>query len=140
MTFFRKGAREFMGSEDPETEKKKTQLLSRLNKLGLIESHSLEDVLRLKTEDLLERRLQTIVYRNGLANTIKQARQFVVHGHILVGDRIVNVPSYIIEGGVENQVKLKKEMKAAEKPKKKDKPEENKETKIKPAKSEKKKR
>ena len=107
---FRKGARKFMGSLDEESEKKKTQLLTRLNKIGLIDSQSLEDVLRLKTEDLLERRLQTIAYRKGLANTIKQARQFIVHGHVQVGDRVVNVPSYIIEKDSEDTIKLKKEM------------------------------
>ena len=42
---------------------------------------------------MLERRLKTVVYRNGLANTPKQARQFVTHGHIVVDDSRVTAPS-----------------------------------------------
>ena len=131
---FRKGARKFMGSLDDESEKKKTQLLARLNKIGLIDSHSLEDVLRLKTEDLLERRLQTVVYRKGLANTIKQARQFIVHGHVQVGDRVVNVPSYIIEKDSEDSLKLKKEINITKPTEKKKEEKKDSEESVKPGK------
>jgi len=107
---FRKGARSLMSSTGEGAEKRRKELLSRLNRIGLLDSNSLEDVLRLTTEDLLERRLQTIVYRKGLANTIKQARQFVLHRHVLVGDRIVDVPSYIVEKGMEDSIRLKKDL------------------------------
>ena len=43
---------------------------------------------------LLERRLDNVVYRSGLALSRKQARQFVTHGHILVNGRKTDVPSY----------------------------------------------
>jgi small subunit ribosomal protein S4 len=46
--------------------------------------------------DLLERRLQTMVYKRGLSHSIKQARQFVVHGHIYVGGQKMNVPSFLV--------------------------------------------
>lgn len=93
---FRTRARELLGSgmEDVESKKREGELLTKLNQMGLLQSDMLEDVLALKVNDLLERRLQTMVYRKGLANTIKQARQLVTHGHILVRDNVVNVPSY----------------------------------------------
>ncbi|MDZ7850648.1 MAG: 30S ribosomal protein S4 [Halodesulfurarchaeum sp.] len=47
-------------------------------------SDGLDDVLSLDVTDVLERRLQTVVYRKGLANTVDQARQFVTHGHVIV--------------------------------------------------------
>jgi len=50
---------------------------------------------------LLERRLDNVVYRLGLARTRPQARQFVNHGHILVDGRRVNIPSYLVEPGQE---------------------------------------
>jgi small subunit ribosomal protein S4 len=48
---------------------------------------------------LLERRLDTVVLRMGFARTIMQARQFVNHGHFMVNDRKVNIPSYLLRPG-----------------------------------------
>jgi small subunit ribosomal protein S4 len=48
---------------------------------------------------LLERRLDNVVYRLGFASTRRQARQFVVHGHILVNGKKLNIPSYLVSAG-----------------------------------------
>ena len=48
---------------------------------------------------LLERRLDNVVYRLGLAKTRRMARQIVVYGHIMVNGRKVNVPSYLVKAG-----------------------------------------
>ncbi len=48
---------------------------------------------------MLESRLDNIVYRLGLAKTRKAARQIVSHGHILVNDKKVNIPSYQVKPG-----------------------------------------
>ena len=73
-------------------------LIQKLNRLGIIGSEAeFEDVLLLTTEDLLKRRLQTLVYERGLASTIYQARQFITHGHIQVGGKKINAPSYIVK-------------------------------------------
>ena len=48
---------------------------------------------------LLERRLDNVVYRLGLATTRRQARQFVNHGHILVDGKRVDIPSYSVTPG-----------------------------------------
>lgn len=48
---------------------------------------------------LLERRLDNIVYRMGFASTRRFARQLVSHGHILVDDNLVNIPSYSVKTG-----------------------------------------
>mgnify|MGYP000047010980 CR=1 FL=1 len=66
---------------------------------------TLDDVLGLDVRDLLERRLQTIVYRKGLAQTINQARQLIVHRHIAIGDRVVDVPGYLVTVDEEKLVK-----------------------------------
>ena len=58
----------------------------------------------LSIRDLLERRLSTVVWRNGLAVTPKQARQFVVHGHIAVAGKKVDKPSYLVEAGMDGQI------------------------------------
>ncbi len=55
-------------------------------------------------KDLMERRLQTVVYRKGLARTIHQARQFVSHGHVSVAGNVVSVPSYMVERDDEGRI------------------------------------
>jgi len=78
-------------------EEGKEELFNKVKKLGLLRGNiTLDDVLGLTVKDLLERRLQTIVYRKGLARTIKQARQLIVHRHIAIGGRIVDVPGYLV--------------------------------------------
>lgn len=61
-----------------------------------------EDVLLLTVEDLLKRRLQSLVLEKGLAKTIYDARQKIVHGHIQVKDKKINAPSYIVKKDEEN--------------------------------------
>ncbi len=48
---------------------------------------------------ILESRLDNLVYRLGFASSIRQARQMVVHGHILVNDKKINIPSYRVNVG-----------------------------------------
>lgn len=82
-------------------------LLNSLAKIGLVKSDAgLDDVLNLKVHDVLGRRLQSIVMKNMDFKTPYQARQAVIHGHIMIGDRIVDIPSYIVTVGEENDVKL----------------------------------
>ncbi|MEM4138083.1 MAG: 30S ribosomal protein S4, partial [Sulfolobaceae archaeon] len=74
------------------------QLISKLYRIGLLNSENatLDEILGLTEENLLERRLQTIVYKKGLARTIWQARQLIVHGHIAISGRRVTSPGYIV--------------------------------------------
>jgi len=99
---FRQRARNLAAVKNEEEEKK---LLERLYRLGLLEKGaSLNDVLSLTVEDILERRLQTIVAKKGLANTVKQARQFIVHGHIGVEGRRVKFPSFLVTRELEDKI------------------------------------
>ena len=82
-------------------------LLKRLYKMGLIsENATLEDVLGLRVEDLLERRLQTIVYRKGLSRSIKHSRQMITHGHIMINGRRIPFPSYLVPAEEEAKIEL----------------------------------
>ncbi len=56
---------------------------------------------------LLERRLDTVVYRMGFARTIMQARQFVNHGHLMVNGKKVNIPSFLVSLGDVIEIKQK---------------------------------
>jgi len=94
---FRARARAILALPPDRKAAEEKMLIGKLAKLGLLdETASLDDVLRLTVEDILERRLQTIVYKKGLAKTIYHARQLITHRHIVVGDRIVTSPGRII--------------------------------------------
>ncbi len=94
---FRHQARSLLATPKEIREKVEKALLNKLYRMGLVgENATLEDILDLRVEDLLERRLQTIVYRKGLARTVYQARQLIVHGHIAIGGRRITSPGYIV--------------------------------------------
>ena len=74
------------------------ELIRKLNRLGVLGPEAqFEDVLLLTVDDVLKRRLQTMVFEKGLASTIYQARQYIVHGHIQVGGSKVDAPSYFVK-------------------------------------------
>jgi small subunit ribosomal protein S4 len=77
--------------------KMENELLTRLKKLGILqETAVLDNVLDLTIEDILERRLQTLVFRKNLVKTVHQSRQLITHGHITLDGRKVTVPGYIV--------------------------------------------
>jgi len=105
---FRNQARALLALATEARTEKENRLLKSLNRLGLVnESASLDDVLNLKIEDLLERRLQTIVMKKSGTKSPHQARQVVVHGHVLIGDRIINLPGYLVKKEEEDLIRLR---------------------------------
>lgn len=104
---YRRQARNLLALRGEEIERKETELLQSLRRLGLLkEDATLDDVLALKTRDILDRRLQTIVYKKGLANTIKHARQLIVHGHVAVKGGKVTAPSYMVKADEEDSIQV----------------------------------
>ena len=94
---FRGIARSLIGRPAEERMKMENELLTRLKKLGVLqETAVLDDVLDLSIEDLLERRLQTLVFRKSLTKTVHQSRQLITHGHITLDNRRVTVPGYLV--------------------------------------------
>ncbi|MEM1578519.1 MAG: 30S ribosomal protein S4 [Archaeoglobaceae archaeon] len=111
---YRRVARDLLGKinlpgKEGEFARAKAQsVIRKLQNFGILkENATLDDVLDLSVENFLERRLQTIVYRQGLAKTIKQARQMIVHGHVEVDGRKVTCPSFIVLRDLESKIGLK---------------------------------
>ncbi|MDO8538230.1 MAG: 30S ribosomal protein S4 [archaeon] len=101
----RENARKLLALPLDQRIKREKELLDGLKKYGLVKDNSiLDDVLSLRLEEILERRLQTIVMRKNLANTPKQARQFIVHGHIAINKRKMTTPSYLVPLKEETQI------------------------------------
>ncbi len=79
------------------TQRESDQIVSMLQRIGILQSDAdLDAILSLGIEGVLERRLQTQVYRQGLAHSMRQARQFITHGHIAISGRKTAVPSYTV--------------------------------------------
>lgn len=101
-------ARRLLASKGPQAEAETRQLLSRLKRYGLVgENATLDDVLGLTLENVLERRLQTVVWRRGLARSAKHARQLIVHGKVRLGGEELSSPSFLVERGVEERLEVK---------------------------------
>jgi small subunit ribosomal protein S4 len=100
-------ARSLLALRQEDREQKEPILINSLSKIGLVDKNStLDDVLNLQVADLLSRRLQTIVQRKLYFKTPYQARQAIVHGHIMIGERVVTIPSYTVKIDEEPKIRL----------------------------------
>ena len=100
-------ARSLLALRQEIRKEKEPVLINSLSKIGLVDKNStLDAVLNLQVTDLLSRRLQTIVQRKLYFKTPYHARQAIVHGHIMIGDRIVTIPSYVVKIDEEPKIHL----------------------------------
>jgi small subunit ribosomal protein S4 len=98
-------AKQLVVATGKQADIEKKNLLSRLQRLGLLkEGSEIDGILGLGTRDILERRLQSQVCRKGLARTMKQARQFIVHEHVSVGDRKITSPGHLVTAEEEGKL------------------------------------
>ena len=103
---YRKTARSLLAAPSEQRLKLERDLLGGLFRLGILdEGATIDDVLNLRVENLLDRRLQTLVHRLGFAVSPWQARQLIVHGHISVDGRRVSSPSYMVRRGEEEKIR-----------------------------------
>lgn len=103
----RKQARTLLAATQAVRLREEKKLLDSLHRKGLVgEGATLDDILSLTVEDMLGRRLQTMVFKKGMALSPLHARQLIVHGHVEVGSRIITVPGYEVGGLEEGNVRL----------------------------------
>lgn len=81
------------------------QLISKLKTLGF-KVNAIDDALALTKEDLLERRLQTILVRKRIARTPKEARQLITHKYVVINGSIVNIPSFLVPIYLEDKINI----------------------------------
>ena|SRR3989338_2286319 len=79
----------------------------KLRELGL-PANSIADVLALNVENILQRRLPTVLHRKGLASTVREARQMIVHKRVFIESKINNTPSYLVPVSEEDKLSVKK--------------------------------
>ena len=97
-----------LDAKDPKRLFETAPLIRRLKRFGLMtdEENSLDDILKLTTQRLMERRLQTKVFKQGLAKSIHHARVLIRQRHIRVGKQVVNVPSFLVRVDSEKHIDL----------------------------------
>ena len=97
----RREARRLLGEAQGDVEVAQdlgADFIGRLRRYGILGADDdISSVLSLDVTDILERRLQTVAYRKGLGHTPKQARQFIVHGHVTVDGARTTIPSKKVE-------------------------------------------
>jgi small subunit ribosomal protein S4 len=90
-------AKNLIASQSHQSKTELELLIRKLQNLGLLkEEASTDTILGLTINDVMERRLETLVYKNRLARTMKQARQFILHGHVAVSGKKITSPSYMV--------------------------------------------
>ena len=100
-------ARSLLALRQEDRKRKEPILIQSLSKIGLVDQNStLDDVLNLQVTDLLSRRLQTIAQKKLYFKTPYQARQAIVHGHVMIGDSVVTIPSYVVKTEEEAKIRL----------------------------------
>ena len=101
----RKQARRLLAATQEVRLREEKEVLSSLRRSGLVsEGATLDDILSLTVEDVLARRLQTMVFKKGMAVSPLHARQLIVHRHIVVNGRRIGVPGYNVNRGEEDSI------------------------------------
>ncbi len=100
---FRSQARALLTKAD---ENRKRVLFEKLQSLSILSEPTLDNVLSLSLEDVLERRLQTIINKKGMAKTVKQSRQMITHGRIYINSRRITFPSYLVRKAEEESIAI----------------------------------
>ncbi len=100
--YFRTRAKQLITAKQQEQE----ALFGKLRTLGL-NVNSIADVLALNKEDLLKRRLSSILVSKNMATTHKQARQMITHKRVSLGGTVVSSPGYLVPVSDEKGISLK---------------------------------
>ena len=94
--------------DDPRRIFQGAAIIRRMARLGLVseEEMKLDMILELSTSKLMDRRLQTRVFKLGLAKSIHHARVLIKQRHIRVGHQLVNSPSFMVHVDSEKHIQF----------------------------------
>ena len=104
---FKAQAKSLIARADAQSKKEEEALLAKLYNMGMIEQGAnMDAILELTLADMLKRRLQSMVCNQKLAQSMRQARQFIVHGHVTVNGILIDIPSYLVKRIEESAIKF----------------------------------
>jgi small subunit ribosomal protein S4 len=97
LSTFKDTAKNLLTRSDSQAEIEREQMTKRMVSLGLIKATSgMDDILGLQLRDIMNRRLQTTVFKRRMARSMKHARQLIIHEHITINGTKVTSPSYLV--------------------------------------------
>lgn len=105
---FKAIAKALVTMNEEQAKQERTKLFNKLKSFGLVEEEKLDNVLGLEIEQLLDRRLQTLLQKKEMATTPSQARQMITHGHVMVDGKAITSPSYLVKTSEEAKITFNK--------------------------------
>ncbi len=113
----RSNIRQLLSGSSTQNDIVQSNMLARLSKYGMANRDStLDSLLDLKENAFLSRRLQSLVFKKGLAKSMKQARQLITHGFIAVNGKRINRPGYLVSVDEEARIGYYKQIDLGLKP------------------------
>ncbi len=106
LSSFKNQAKALSARNDAQAKIERDNLVKKLDSLNLIKDATLEAILSISLKDVLNRRLQTIVFKKGYAKSMSQARQMITHRHVLINSTINSSPSYIVRLSEEASIEI----------------------------------
>lgn len=103
---FKNQAKALSARNDSQSIIERENLVKKLKSLNLIQDETLDAILSINIKDVLNRRLQTIAFKKGYAKSMSQARQMIIHRHVLIGGTINTSPSYIVRSSEEGSIEI----------------------------------
>ena len=104
---FSQQAKRLITEKGEQAEREKEQLLLKVTKLGLIpEGADINAVLGITLKDVMNRRLQTVIYKKNFVKSMKQARQFITHEHVTIEGKKITSPSYLVTKSAEEKISI----------------------------------
>lgn len=104
---FNQQAKRLIIASGKQAELEQQNLIRRLQRMGLLQSDAnLDAILGLTPRNLFDRRLESLVHRKGLTQTMRQARQFIVHGHVAIGNKKITAPGYFVKVEEEGLIQI----------------------------------
>lgn len=105
---FKKQAKKLISLTSNQAAVETEQLFRRVKEFGLVDGEvSYDLILGLTVNTILSRRLQSVVFKKGLAKTVKQARQFITHEHVSIDGKVITSPSYLVTLKEESVIEFK---------------------------------
>ena len=91
-------AKKLIAMQGAQADKERKEMMDKLKSYGLISvgNETYDAIFSLQLKDVLDRMLSTILFKKNLSRSTKQARQFIVHGHVMIGDKKISSPTYLV--------------------------------------------
>lgn len=103
---YKNQAKKLIAMHGSQADLERKQMMDKLKSYGLIMpgNETFDAIFSLQIKDVLDKMLQVVVFKKSLARSPKQARQFITHGHVVIGNRKITSPRYLVHVKEKSQI------------------------------------